>query len=114
MVVNGGCVGWLALRIVHSWLGSPEPPMIQILYDIVICNIMIRVVTQTQMMMILILQQKYEEAKEKGEEGGKDNVTEVIHSDNCIIIDCCMYYLLLCVVSNYTKLYCYYFWMPYK
>ena len=109
MVVNGGCVGWLALRIVHSWLGSPEPPMIQILDDYVICNIMIRVVTRTQMMMILILQQKYEEAKEKGEEGGKDNVTEVIHSDNCIIIDCCMYYLLLCVVSNYTKLYCYYF-----
>ena len=52
------------------------------------------------MMMTLILQQKYEEIKEKGEEEGRNNVTEVIHSDNCIIIDCCMNYLLLCVVLN--------------
>ena len=49
------------------------------------------------MMMTMILQQKFEEVKEKG---GRNNVNEVIHIDNCIIIDCCMYYLLLCVVSN--------------
>ena len=64
---------------------------------------------QTLMMMISILQQKLEEAKEKGAEGGRDNVTEVIDSYKCIIIIitdsyCCMYYYLLCcVVTNYTN-----------